>query len=144
LKIDRSVVIGRAQDEVWDVLRDPSLMPQWFAKLGNFVALEGDGTAAGDRYTIDYLREDDDKELRVEVLSVDEGDGHIHRFEGLPVAFTIASVLDAQERELTTWTATIEVRLSLVQRALGPVIRGYLDDLAGDMADGFKNYLEAR
>ena len=40
--------------------------------------------------------------------------------------------------------ATIEVKLSLIQRTLGPVIKGYLDDLAGDMAEGFKTYVEER
>ena len=121
----------------------PALMPEWFAKLGNFVAVSGDGTGAGDEYTIDYLRDGDDKELRVQVLSVDVGIGHVHRFEGLPVAFTITSEL-TQEGDGTTWVATIEVKLSLIQRTLGPVIKGYLDDLAGDMAEGFKTYVEER
>ncbi len=142
MRIERSVDIARGADDVWAVLRDPALMPHWFEKLDNFVAVAGDGTSAGDRYTIDYVRESGPVGLEVEVLSVDSPDGHVHRFEGLPVAFTIASDLVSVDADATTWTATIEVKLSLVQRALGPVIKGYLDDLAGDMASGFKSYVE--
>lgn len=143
MQIDRSVEVAKGQDAVWTVLRDPALMPDWFAKLDNFVAVSGDGTNAGDRYTIEYVRDSGPVELSVEVLEVDAPNGHVHRFEGLPVAFTIASDLDDQGHA-TIWAATIEVKLSFVQKALAPVIKGTLDGLADDMAEGFKSYVEAR
>ena len=143
MEISREVEVGREPEVVWEVLRDPSLMPEWFEKLDNYVAVVGDGMSAGDRYTVDYLRDSGPIELSVEVLAVDAPDSHVHRFEGLPVAFTITSDLEESE-DGTRWTATIEVKLSLVQRALGPVIKGYLDDLAGHMAEGFKSYVESR
>lgn len=143
MEVSRRVEVDRDQAAVWEVLCDPSLMPEWFGKLDNFKAVAGDGTSAGDRYTVDYVRDSGPIELRAEVLEVDAPDSHSHRFEGLPVAFTIVSEL-SQRGDATRWTATIEVKLSLVQRALGPVIKGYLDDLAGDMADGFKSYVESR
>lgn len=143
MEVSRTVDIDRGQAAVWEVLRDPALMPEWFEKLHNFTAVSGDGTRPGDRYSIEYKRDEGEVELSVEVLEVDAPSGHTHRFEGLPVAFTIRSELD-ERGESTTWNATIEVKLSLIQRALGPVIKGYLDDLAGDMADGFKSYVEAR
>jgi uncharacterized protein YndB with AHSA1/START domain len=143
MRIDRSVEIARDPAAVWAVLRDPSLMPEWFARLGNFARREGDGTREGDIYAIDYLRDSGAIELTVTVLEVDAPSGHVHRFEGLPVAFTITSRLDGDEGS-TTWVATIEVRLSFVQRALTPVIKGYLDDLSGDLAEGFRNYMEER
>lgn len=142
MKIERSVDVARGADDVWAVLRDPALMPDWFEKLDNFVALAGDGMNPGDRYSIEYVRDSGPVGLEVEVIEVEEPDGHVHRFEGLPVAFTIASELIEIDDGSTTWTATIEVKLSLIQRALGPVIKGYLDDLAGDMAEGFKSYVE--
>lgn len=144
MELEQSVSIGREQGDVWEVLRAPALMPEWFDKLGNFAAVEGDGTGQGDRYTIDYLRDSGPVGLSVDVLEVDEQVGHVHRFSGLPVAFTIASRLSSAGDRATLWTATIEVRLSLVQRALTPVIKGYLDDLSGHMAEGFKTYVEGR
>ena len=143
MEIDRSVGIYRDQAAVWEVLCDPALMPEWFGKLDNFEAVSGDGTSAGDQYTVDYVRDSGPVELRAEVLSVDAPNGHVHRFEGLPVAFTITSSLDGDD-DSTTWTATIEVKLSMLQRALGPVIKGTLDSMAGDMAKGFKAYVESR
>lgn len=142
MKLERSVEIARERDAVWAVLGDPSLMPEWFPKLDNFEPVSGDGTAEGDSYTIDFARNDGPIELSVSVLSVDPPNGHVHRFEGLPVAFTITSEL-TDEGEATTWVGTVEVKLSLVQRALSPVIKGYLDDLVGDLAGGFKDYMEA-
>jgi carbon monoxide dehydrogenase subunit G len=143
VKIERSVDVTREQGDVWAVLRDPALMPVWFSSLENFSAVEGDGTRAGDRYTIDYVRESGTKHLAVEVLEVDEPNGHIHLFEGLPVAFSISSRLTG-DGSATIWAATIEVRLSLVQRALGPVIKVMLDGLADDMSNSFKQYVEAK
>lgn len=143
MKLERSIEIARERDAVWAVLGDPSLMPEWFPKLANFASTDGDGSAAGDSYTIDYVRESGPIELSVTVLEVDPPNGHVHRFEGLPVAFTISSALSGGDGQ-TTWTGTVEVKLSLVQRALGPVIKGYLDDLVGDLAGGFKSYVEAQ
>ncbi|MFT4050402.1 MAG: SRPBCC family protein [Solirubrobacterales bacterium] len=142
MEVTRSVEVARQQSAVWDVLRDPALMPEWLPELENFTAVSGDGTSAGDRYTIEYKRDSGNVELAVEVLEVDAPDGHSHRFEGLPVAFTIISRLEGDGDD-TTWHATISVKLSFVQKALGPVIKGTLDSLADHMADGFKNYVEA-
>lgn len=143
MRVERSVVIERNQADVWAVLSDPALMPEWFSSLDNFVAVEGDGQSAGDVYEIEYLRDSGNKQLTATVLEVDAPDGHVHRFEGLPVAFEITSRLGS-DGDATEWNATIEVKLSLVQRALGPMIKGILDDMAADMANGFKSYLEDR
>ncbi len=143
MKIERSVDVARERDEVWSVLRDPALMPEWFSKLDNFAATDGDGTNAGDTYSIDYVRDAGPISLAASVLEVDAPVGHVHLFKGLPVAFSISSQL-SQSDAGTLWTATLEVRLSLVQKALAPVIKGSLDDLAGDMAEGFKTYVEAQ
>jgi carbon monoxide dehydrogenase subunit G len=143
VKIERSVEVARPHDEVWAVLREPALMPAWFNSLENFATVLGDGTQAGDKYTIDYMRESGSTRLSVEVLEVDEPDGHVHLFKGLPVAFSITSRLSG-DGSTTVWSATIEVKLSLVQRALGPVIKGTLDGLADDMSESFKQYVEAQ
>lgn len=142
MRTERSVEVARELAAVWEVLRDPALMPEWFDRIQNFVATAGDGTDAGDTYTIEYVRDSGPVGLSAEVLAVDAPHGHTHRFEGLAVPFTIISELDDQSGS-TIWTATLEVKLSLIQRTLSPVIRGYLDDLADDMAAGFKDYMEA-
>lgn len=142
MKIERSVEIARDQDDVWSVLRDPALMPEWFENFSDFQTVLGDGTQVGDRYTIDYVRDSGPVQLSVEILQLDEGSGHVHLFKGLPVAFSIESTLSSSGGS-TTWLATIEVKLSLMQKALAPVIKGTLDGLADDMAESFKTYVEA-
>lgn len=141
MEIVHRVDVVSSPADVWEVLRDPSLMPEWFEKLENFQALEGTGTERGDRYSVDYARDSGPLQLDVEVLRVDAPHGHVHRFEGFQVPFTINSTIE-QDDESSIWVAAIEVRLSLVQRALGPVIKNYLDGLAHEMGSGFKSYVE--
>lgn len=143
MEINHEVEVKSDPASVWDVLRDPSLMPDWFEKLQNFDAVKGDGTKKGDRYTVEYARDSGPLELSVEVLEVDAPHGHVHRFEGFQVPFTIKSSID-EDGDGSIWTASIEVKLSLMQKALGPVIKNYLDGLAREMGDGFKSYVEAR
>lgn len=143
MEINHTVEVASDPAAVWEVLRDPSLMPDWFEKLQNFNAVKGDGMSRGDLYTVEYARDSGPLELSVEVLKVDPPHGHVHRFEGFQVPFTITSTV-APDDDGSIWNAGIEVKLSLVQRALGPVIKNYLDGLAREMGDGFKSYVEGR
>lgn len=143
MEIVHEVPVDSDPAAVWKVLQDPSLMPEWFEKLENFTAIKGDGTKKGDRYSVEYARDSGPLVLTVEVLKVDAPHGHVHRFEGFQVPFTIGSEI-SEDGDTSVWTATIEVKLSLMQKALGPVIKNYLDGLAHDMGDGFKQYVESR
>jgi len=142
MEVGHRVDVAADPAAVWDVLGDPSLMPEWFRKLQNFDALKGDGTKKGDRYSVEYARDNDGPLLlTVDVVKVDAPHGHLHRFEGFQVPFTINSAIE-EDGDGSIWDATIEVKLSLVQRALGPVIKNYLDGLAREMGEGFKEYVE--
>lgn len=143
MQIDHMVPVDADPAAVWDVLRDPSLMPDWFEKLENFKAVKGDGTSKGDRYSVEYARDSGPLELRAEVVQVNAPTSHVHRFEGFQVPFTITSSIE-DDGDGSIWHASIEVKLSLMQKALGPVIKNYLDGLARDMGDGFKQYVESR
>ncbi len=143
MQVDHRVDVAADPAAVWDVLGDPSLMPEWFTKLENFEALKGDGTKKGDRYQLEYPRNDGPLVLSVEVLSVDAPHGHVHRFEGFQVPFTITSTIETDGNG-SVWDASIEVKLSLVQRALGPVIKNYLDGFAREMGDDFRTYVESK
>lgn len=143
MEIVHEVPIDSEPAAVWEVLKDPSLMPEWFGKLENFKAIKGDGTKKGDRYSVEYARDSGPLELTVEVIKVDAPHGHVHHFEGFQVPFTITSSID-EDGDASIWTAAIEVKLSLMQKALGPVIKNYLGGLAHDMGDGFKQYVESR
>lgn len=143
MEIVHEVPVDSEPDAVWEVLKDPSLMPEWFEKLENFKAIKGDGSKKGDRYSVEYARDSGPLVLTVEVQKVDAPNGHVHRFEGFQVPFTISSRIEEVDGG-SLWHAAIEVKLSLVQRALGPVIKNYLDGLAREMGEGFKDYVEAR
>lgn len=141
MKANRTVEIGRGRKPVWDVLRDPSLLPIWFEGIEDFRAIEGDGSAVGDVYRINYTRFRKPVGLKVAVIETVERELLVQRFSGLPASFTIACALNGSARR-TTLDALVEVKLSLVQRALTPIVSGYVDQLAVGLADGFKTYLE--
>lgn len=141
MRAERSVEIGRGRKAVWDVLGEPSLLPVWFDDLEDFVPVEGDGRDEGDVYRIHYTRFRKPIGLKVAVVEVDPQAVFAQRFSGLPAPFTVACTLSGTQRK-TTLDAVVEVKLSLVQRVLTPVISGYIDDLAVSLADGFKSYVE--
>lgn len=141
MKAERSVEIARDLDDVWALLSDPSLMPKWFDDVGSFKAIEGDGTEEGDKYMIKYTRLAKPIDLRVKLISIEAPRLHVQRFEGLPAPFTVACQL-AEAKEIVTLDAVVEVKLSLVQRALTPVIQGYVNQIADGLATGFQGHLE--
>lgn len=143
MKAERIVEISRGRTAVWEVLGNPSLLPVWFDDIENFRALEGDGTAIGDIYKITYTRFRRPIGLKVTVLEAEVGNSLLQHFTGLPAAFTIACSLGGTARK-TTLDAEVDVKLSFVQRAFTPIVHGYIDRLAVDLSEGFKNHLEAK
>lgn len=142
MKAERKVEISRGRKAVWEVLADPSLLPVWFADIDEFTAVEGDGSAAGDVYKINYTHFRRPIGLNVTVLETESESVLLQRFTGLPASFTIACVLGGNARK-TTLDAVVDVKLSLVQRAFTPLVHGYIDRLAVELSEGFKSHVEA-
>lgn len=143
MKAERQVEIARGRKAVWGVLGDPSNLPVWFGDIDEFTAIEGDGTAVGDVYRINYTRFRRPVGLKVTVLEAEAENALLQRFTGLPASFTIALELSGTARK-TVLDAEVDVKLSLVQKAFTPLVHGYIDRLAVDLIDGFKNYIEAK
>lgn len=141
MKAERSVKIGRGRKAVWDVMADPSRLPVWFEDVADFQPLEGDGCAEGDKYRLKYTKYRRPLGLQIRVLEVEKQELFVQRFTGLLAPFTLAVALGGGGRR-TTIDAVVDVKLSLLQKPLIPIVHGYVAQLTGSLTDSFKSYLE--
>jgi hypothetical protein len=60
----------------------------------------------------------------------------------MQLPFILSSKFSPLDEDTTEWSAEIEVKLNLVQKALGPVLKGAMSGIAKDMGGDFKKYVE--
>lgn len=142
MKAERSVEIGRGKKAVWEVMASPALLPEWFDDVADFDPVEGDGTEVGDKYRLKYTKYKHPLGLQIRVLEVEQQEVFVQRFTGLLAPFTLAVSLSGAGRK-STIDAVVEVKLSLLQMPLTPLVHRYVDQLTGDLTDNFKRYVEA-
>jgi uncharacterized protein YndB with AHSA1/START domain len=141
MKTERSVEIGRGRKAVWELMNDPSKLPEWFDDVDDFQALEGDGRSEGDKYRLKYMKYHRPLGLQIRVLEVEPQELFVQRFTGLLAPFTLAVVLGGTARK-TTIEAVVDVKLSLLQKPFIPLVHGYVNQLTEDLTDSFKAYIE--
>lgn len=142
--VEHSVVIDRPFDEVWAIFNEPELQPDWLDMMKSFKQVKGKGNAKGAVQTVVFTRDSGDTELNVTVLKND-GAGHIvARYEGMQLPFVLTSTFSEADDDSTEWHAEIEVKLNLLQKALAPILGGAMRELAENMGDDFKAYVESR
>lgn len=142
--VEHSVVIDRPFDEVWAIFNKPALQPEWLDMMKSFKQVKGKDNAKGAVQTVVFTRESGDTELTVTVLKND-GAGHIvARYEGMQLPFVLTSTFGDVGDDSTEWHAEIEVKLNLLQKALAPILGGAMRELAENMGDDFKAYVESR
>ncbi len=141
MKTERSVEIGRGKKSVWDVMAQPELLPEWFDDVADFEALEGDGSAPGDKYRLKYMKYKHPLGLQIRVLEAERQALFVQRFTGLLAPFTLGVSLDGTTRK-STIHAVVDVKLSLLQKPLTPLVHRYVDQLTVDLTDSFKDYIE--
>lgn len=139
--VEHSIEIDKPYDEVWAVFDDPSLQPEWLGMMKSWEQVKGDGNSKGAVQKVVFTRDSGDTELTVTVLDYAEGMVKA-RYEGMQLPFELTSRFDAVDDDTTRWSAHIDVKLSLLTKALGPVLKGPLGDLAEQMGNDFKSYLE--
>lgn len=141
--VTESIVIDRPFGEVWAVFDNPSLQPEWLEMMSSFEQVSGDGNSRGAVQRVIFQRSSGETELTVTVLESSEGRVKA-RYEGMQLPFELTSTFHELEDDTTEWECEIDVKLSLLTKALGPVIKGSLSDLAEQMGSDFKTYVESK
>lgn len=142
MKTERSAELGVGKKAVWEIMNDPSRLPDWFEDVADFKALEGDGRSVGDKYRLKYTKYHKPLGLQIKVLEVEPQTLFVQRFTGLLAPFTLACSLSGSGRK-STIDAVVDVKLSLLQKPLMPVVHHYVDQLTGNLTESFKAYVES-
>jgi hypothetical protein len=142
--VEHAVTIERPLSEVWAVFDDPVLLVEAQGMILAYEQVSGDPAAAGSvsRQTIE--NSDGGVDLTVTLLDRRPPEFSKSQYEGLLLPFTISSTFTAIDDRLTEWHAVIDLRLNILQTALGPLLKGTLADQAERNAEDFKRYVESR
>jgi uncharacterized protein YndB with AHSA1/START domain len=142
--VEKSVVIDRPLDEVWAIFDDADLQTEWNSDLLDYEPVSGEGNAKGAVSTLTFKRGDGETVLTATVLERKPPHEISAVYEGMQLPFYLSSTFSAVDDDSTEWHAEIEVKLNLMQKALGPLLKGTMSDMAEKMGNDFKAYCESR
>jgi hypothetical protein len=144
MEVRHAVIIERSLEEVWGIFDDPKLLLEWQDAMVGYKQLKGKPDKAGSVSLQTIKRSSGDTELTVTLLERKAPSFSKSRYEGMQLPFTIANSFSEVEEEITEWSAVIDVKLNIVQKAIGPMLKGSLSDLAQQNGDEFKAFVESR
>jgi uncharacterized membrane protein len=137
LKAEHRVVIERPLDEVWAAFDDPDAMVEW---QGNLVAYE----QVSDDVSRQTVRNAGiNQELTVTLLEHEAPSLAKSRYEGAQVPFEVTNTFTALGDDSTEWLAVMDLKLNLLTKALGPVLKPVMTELIKRNGRDFKHYVES-
>jgi uncharacterized membrane protein len=138
LKAEHRVVIDRPLEEVWAVFDDPDAMVEW---QGNLVSYE----EVSDGVSLQTVRNAGmNQELTVTLLEHEPPMLAKSRYEGAQVPFEVTNTFTAVDDDSTEWVAVMDLKLNLLTKALGPVLKPVMTELIKRNGRDFKQYAEAQ
>jgi hypothetical protein len=130
-------VIERPLDEVWAAFDDPDAMVEW---QGNLVAYE----QVSDDVSRQTVRNAGiNQELTVTLLEHEAPSLAKSRYEGAQVPFEVTNTFTALGDDSTEWLAVMDLKLNLLTKALGPVLKPVMTELIKRNGRDFKHYVES-
>lgn len=144
MEVEHVTVIEKPADEVWAAFDDPGLLVKWQDRLESYEQISGEPDEIGSVSKQTIRRSSGDLELTVTLLDRREGEFSQSRYEGMQLPFTISNTFSAVDDDTTEWHVVVDVRLNLMQKALGPVLKGPLTELAEQNGEDFKKFVEGR
>lgn len=141
MKVSHTEVIDRPVSEVWTAFESPQLFFEWQGNLLEFEQVEGDFDEEGSVAHMRVRQTGMTNNLTVTVLRRSE-----HRvkygYEGAQAPFEIANRFEDVGDGKTEWTAELEVKLNLLTRALGPVLKPIASELVKRNGRDFREFME--
>jgi uncharacterized membrane protein len=137
LKAEHRVVIDRPIETVWAVFDDPEAMVEW---QGNLLSHE----KFSDSISRQKVRNAGiTQELTVTLLESEPPVMTKSLYEGAQVPFEVTSTFTPVGEGSTEWHALMDLKLSLLTKALGPVLKPVMLELIKRNGRDFKAYVEA-
>lgn len=131
------MVIDRPLEEVWAVFDDPEAMVEW---QGNLIRNE----EVSETVSLQTVRNAGiNQELTVTLLEHNPPKLQKSRYEGAQVPFEVTNTFTAVDENSTEWCAVMDLKLNLLTKALGPVLKPVMQELIKRNGRDFKTYVES-
>lgn len=143
MKVSHVEVIERGVTEVWKAFEDPEAILEWQTNVESFEQLEGSFNKVGGVAQMRIRQTGLTSDVTVTVLKRKRF--HVtYGYEGAQAPFEIANSFKSLGRGRTEWTAVLELKLNILTRALGPVLKPVAGELVKNNGRNFREYMEAR
>lgn len=137
MKAEHRVVIDRPIEEVWAVFDDPDAMVEWQDNLISFEEVS-------ESISLQTVRNAGiNQELTVTLLEYEAPVLAKSRYEGAQAPFEVTNTFTAIDDGSTEWLAVMDLKLNLLTKALGPVLKPVMNELVKRNGRDFKNYVES-
>lgn len=144
MKVSHVEVIDRPVDEVFAAFEDPDAILEWQDNVLEFEQLKSAFNRKGGVARMLVKQTGMTNDVTVTVL---ERDAKKHRvkygYEGAQAPFEIENTFKALGPDATEWTAVMDVKLNILTKALGPVLKPLAAQTVKSNGTNFKAYMEA-
>lgn len=144
MKLEHREVIDAPVGAVWKAFEDPEVIAQWQSNLLEFEQLEGSFTKVGGVARMKAKQVGMTNEMTVTVLERDARKRMVkYHYEGAQAPFEIRNTFKSLRDGSTEWTAALDVKLSLLTQALGPVLKPLANEFIKGNGKSFRAWCEA-
>lgn len=144
MKVEHVEVIDRGIDEVWAAFEAPDAMVEWQGNLLEHAFVEGSPDKPGAISHQTVKNAGLTTVLTVTLLERKVPKLSRSRYEGAQAPFEVTNTFKEQKDGSTEWRAVMDVKLNLLTKALGPVLKPIAQELVKRNGRDFKTYVESR
>lgn len=144
MKVSHTEFIDRPIAEVWAEFENTETFADWQDNLLEFEQVSGKYTAVGGVAHVKVKQVGMTNDLVLTVLSRDARRHRVaYRYEGAQAPFEIANSFRSVDGG-TEWTAEMDVKLNLLTKALGPVLKPIASELVKSNGKNFRAHMESK
>lgn len=144
MKVEHTEVIDRPLAEVWEVFEDPEATVEWQGNLLEYEQVEGSPDKVGSISHQTVKNAGVTSVLTVELLERKAKKLSRSYYEGAQAPFEVTNTFKELKDGSTEWKAVMDVKLNLLTKALGPVLKPIASELVKRNGRDFKQYVESR
>ncbi|MFT4050401.1 MAG: SRPBCC family protein [Solirubrobacterales bacterium] len=130
MKVQHTEVLKGSADEIFSAFEDPEVIAAWQDNLLEFEQVKGSFQKKGGVAQMKVRQVGMTNDLTVTVLDRDAKKFRVkYGYEGAQAPFEIANTFIDLGDGTTEWTAVMDVKLNLLTKALGPVLKPLANEL---------------
>ena len=144
MKVEHVEIIDSPIESVWAAFEDTDAMVEWQGNLLEYEQVEGSPDKPGAISHQTVKNAGMTSVLTVTLLERKAPKLSRSRYEGAQAPFEVTNTFRQQKDGSTEWVAVMDVKLNLLTKALGPVLKPIAQELVKRNGRDFKQYVESR